>query len=75
MWLKLTEFTNFSHLFKGLGLVILGGIALVFSYYMKKRWNEPLKAKFLIFIFIAFFIIVYGLYILIIKPDWWALPY
>ncbi|OGC18618.1 hypothetical protein A3J90_03155 [candidate division WOR-1 bacterium RIFOXYC2_FULL_37_10] len=75
MWLKITQITNFSHVFKGLSLILLGIFALLFVYYMKQRWQEPKSFKLILFVIIACFIIIYGFFILVFNPNWWMLPY
>jgi len=42
---------------------------------MRAKWKEPLKGGFLVFIGLAVFIVLYGFFILIFRPNWWALPY
>jgi hypothetical protein len=73
--IKILMFTNTSPIFKGLSVMIAGIVALLFWYYMKKRWGEPESFGFKVFFWFSVFVILYGLYILIFKPDWWALPY
>jgi len=74
MWLNLALFSR-TTLFKGSALVLLGIFALLFAYYMKKKWNEHNSFGFFLFVGVACFIILFGLYILVISPNWWALPY
>ena len=75
MSVKIAEITNYSPVFKGLALIILGALAALFYYYMKKKWKEPASFGFLVFLWLAVFIILYGFFILIFRPNWWALPY
>lgn len=72
---KLIAFSNQSPTFKGTTVAIIGLLALLFAYWMQKRWQEPVRGGFLVFICIAVFIVFYGLFILIFQPNWWALPY
>lgn len=72
---KIIQFTNMSPVFKGTSLMIVGILALLFAWWMKRRWKEPVKGGFLIFIGLAVFIVLYGLFILIFQPHWWDLPY
>lgn len=72
---KIIQFMNMSPFFKGVGLVILGALALLFAWYMKKKWKEPKSFGFYLFIALSGFIFLYGLYILIFRPEWWALPF
>ncbi len=71
----MAQFTNYSPFFKGPGLIILGIAALLFAYFMKKKWNEPNSFGFYLFIAVGAIILVYGLIILLFRPNWWALPY
>ena len=69
------QVTNTSPIFKGLSVTITGLIALLFAFWMVKRWQQPLKGGFLAFISLAVFIVLYGLFILILQPHWWQPPY
>jgi hypothetical protein len=73
--IKIVQFTNMSPIFKGLAVIIIGLLALVFAWWMKKRWQEPLQGGFLVFMALAVFILLYGLFILFFQPQWWKLPY
>jgi len=75
MSIKISQFTNFSPFFKGPALIVLGLLALLFAYYMKRRWKEPASAGYWIFVGLAVFIILFGSYILFLQPQWWKLPY
>jgi len=70
-YIRILEFTNTNPIFKGIGLIVLGLIALLFAYYMKKKWHEPKTLSFNIFIGLAVFIILYGAFILVFRPAWW----
>ena len=72
---KFIEFTNMNPLFKGGSVLIVGLLALCFSLWMNKRWKEPVRGGFLVFIGLSVFITLYGLFILLMRPDWWKLPY
>jgi len=72
---KIIQFTNMNPVFKGCSVIIVGLLALLFAIWMRQRWKEPLKGGFIVFIGLSVFIILYGLYILIFRPNWWALPY
>lgn len=74
MPVKIVQFTE-SALFKGPALIVLGLLALLFAWWMKKKWNEPTSLGYRIFIGLAVFIILFGLYILAFQPQWWKLPY
>lgn len=62
-------------LMRGLSVVGVGLAALLFAYWMNKRWQEPVKGSFFVFIAIAVFVVFFGLYIAALKPLWWQLPY
>ena len=72
---KLVQFSNYSPLFKGPALIVLGLLALLFAYWINKKWKEPLKGGFLVFVCLAAFIVLFGLFITIFRPAWWKLPY
>ncbi len=67
--------TYSSPIFKGISVTIIGFIALAFSYWMIKKWKEPLSWQFKIFIGLSIFIVFYGLFILIFQPQWWNPPW
>jgi uncharacterized membrane protein HdeD (DUF308 family) len=69
------KFTNMSPLFKGSASLAAGLLALLFAFWMHKRWKEPLQWQFLIFIGVAAFIVLFGLFVLVFQPQWWKLPY
>ena len=72
---KFIEFTNMNPLFKGGSVFLVGILALLFCWWMQKKWNEPFRGGFLIFVGLSIFITLYGLFILVFRPDWWSLPY
>ncbi|MFC1568225.1 hypothetical protein ACFL37_00830 [Candidatus Margulisiibacteriota bacterium] len=72
---KLVQFMNMHPVFKGASVAIVGFLALFFAYWMRKKWDEPLKGGFLVYVCLAAFITLYGLFILIFQPQWWKLPY
>lgn len=69
------EFANTSPIFKGLGVIFVGAMALLYAYYMVKRWKEPMTVSFKIFIGFSIFVVLYGLFILIFRPAWWIPPW
>lgn len=75
MWENIAQITCFSPIFKGLGLIVLGVAALLFANYMNKTWKEPKNKGFSVFVGLAVFIILFGLYILLFRPAFWSLPY
>jgi sensor histidine kinase regulating citrate/malate metabolism len=68
-------FMNTSPVFKGAAVIIVGLVALGFSYWMVKRWKEPMSWQFMIFIGLSIFVVLYGLFILIFQPQWWQPPW
>lgn len=72
---KIIQFTNMNPIFKGASVTIVGLLALLFAVLMRDKWKEPLRGGFLIFIGLSIFITLYGLFILILRPQWWSLPY
>ncbi len=74
-WENLVVITNTSPLFKGLAVTLVGLAALLLAWWLKERRREPLKGGFLVFIGLAIFIVLYGLFILILRPMWWNPPY
>ncbi|OGB90784.1 hypothetical protein A2625_07055 [candidate division WOR-1 bacterium RIFCSPHIGHO2_01_FULL_53_15] len=72
---RFIEFTNLSPVFKGGSVALVGLVALLFAFWMNKRWREPRKGGFLVFIGVAAFVALYGLFVLIFQPQWWKLPY
>ena len=72
---KVIEFINVSPVFKGTSVLLAGIFGLLFAYWMQRRWKEPLKGGLLVFIILAGFVILYGLFILIFQPHWWNPPY
>ncbi|MBI5399909.1 hypothetical protein HZB07_04810 [Candidatus Saganbacteria bacterium] len=72
---KLIVFMNLDPVFKGSSIIIVSLLSLLFAKWLKARWQEPFKGGFLVFVGIATFTLFYGLFILLIRPHWWALPY
>ena len=72
---KLIVFSNLSPIFKGSSITLAALVALFFAYWMRERWQEPVRGGFLVFISLAGFTLLYGLFILIFQPHWWVLPY
>jgi hypothetical protein len=69
------KFTNMNPLFKGGATLVIGLIALLFAWWMHKRWKEPLQGTFLVYIGVAAFVTLFGLFVLVFQPQWWKLPY
>lgn len=74
-WIKVIQFVNMNPLFKGGATVAVGIFALLFALWMRKRFNEPATIFYKIFIGLCIFIMLYGSYILVFRPNWWTLPY
>jgi hypothetical membrane protein len=71
---KILSFAATSPIFKGAGLIVLGILAVLFGLYFK-RLNKENVWGFYLFIGISIFMILYGIFLLILRPDWWKLPY
>ncbi len=67
---SIIRFVSESPIFKGSALIILAAFVLLFSFSMYKN-GKKLDAPFLIFIFIGAFILIYGLFILAVRPELW----
>ncbi len=72
---RFVEVTNMNPTFKGASVALVGLLALLFAYWMNRRWKEPLQGGFLVFAGVAAFIVLFGLFVLIFQPQWWKLPY
>jgi glucan phosphoethanolaminetransferase (alkaline phosphatase superfamily) len=72
---SLVSFTGMNPTFKGGSVALVGLLALLFAFWMNRRWKEPLKGGFLVFIGVSVFIVLYGLFVLVFQPQWWKLPY
>ncbi|MFA5839772.1 MAG: hypothetical protein WC890_03835 [Candidatus Margulisiibacteriota bacterium] len=72
---NLMTIINMSPLFKGASVVLVGLLALLFAWFMKEKWKEPVEGGFKIFIVLSAFIVLFGLFILLFQPPWWKLPY
>jgi hypothetical protein len=72
---RLIQFMNMHPVFKGSSVTMVGLLALFFALWMRRRWEEPFRGGFLVFVILAVFITLYGLFILIFQPQWWKLPY
>ncbi len=66
---------NMSPTFKGGTVLIVSAVALLFAFWMRKRWNEPISAGYVIFISLGAFCFLFGLFVLLFQPQWWKLPY
>lgn len=73
--IRFIQFTNMSPIFKGGSVTVVGLIALLFAFWMNRRWKEHLEGGFLVFIGVSIFITLFGLFVLIFQPQWWKLPY
>ncbi|MBN3032508.1 MAG: hypothetical protein JW873_00240 [Candidatus Saganbacteria bacterium] len=72
---RFVEITNMNPAFKGGSVALVGALALLFALWMRSKWHEPLKGGFLAFIAAAAFVTLYGLFVLLLQPRWWNLPY
>lgn len=73
MGIELLTFMNQSPIFKGISLTILGVLAILFGLWMKKK-NKKMDLNVFIFIAVSVIILLYGIFILVYKPLWWAPP-
>jgi hypothetical membrane protein len=73
--LAFVMFMNISPVFKGIAVICTGLVGLAFSYWLAKRWKEPMSWQFMIFIGLSIFIILYGAFLLIFQPHWWNPPW
>lgn len=74
-WIKIIQFTNMNPVFKGGAAIIAGLSALMFALWMRKRFDEPATIFYKIFVGLCIFIVLYGSFVLVFRPNWWALPY
>ncbi|MBU0573825.1 MAG: hypothetical protein KKH83_05055 [Candidatus Margulisbacteria bacterium] len=71
----LIEISDRSPLFKGSALLALALLAFAFAYFARKKLGEPAGFGYYLFMAVSVFILFYGSFILIARPNWWALPY
>ena len=71
--LKLITFMSQRPVFKGWALIILGLLALLFAWVYKGKGNK-IEGSLWVFILVAVFILVFGIWILIFSPQWWLPP-
>ncbi|MFA5875840.1 MAG: hypothetical protein WC901_04040 [Candidatus Margulisiibacteriota bacterium] len=72
---KLIEFSNTSPIFKGGATTLVGILALVFVLWFMKKTGRKWEIGQKVFLGLAVFIVLYGLFILIFQPHWWNPPY
>jgi heme/copper-type cytochrome/quinol oxidase subunit 4 len=72
---KLIEFSNTSPIFKGGATTLVGILALVFVLWFMKKTGRKWEVGQKVFLVLAVFIVLYGLFILIFQPHWWNPPY
>ncbi len=68
------RYANESPIFKGSAICLVALLALAFAWWRKER-GEKLQGGFLVFICLAIFIFLFGLFLLILQPHWWNPPY
>ncbi|MBU0687172.1 MAG: hypothetical protein KKB81_04915 [Candidatus Margulisbacteria bacterium] len=73
--IRIIEFTNTSPIFKGGATTLVGVIALIFVLLFMRKTKRTWELGQKVFLALAIFIILYGLYILILQPQWWNPPY
>ena len=74
MLIKIVTFMSQNPIFKGSGLIVLSVLALVFANWLKGKGKKP-SFELWVFIGVAVYILVYGIYILIFRPNLWSPPY
>lgn len=71
--IDLITFASQSPLFKGISLISLALIALAFGFWFNKGNN--VSKGFRVFVLVALIILAYGIFILVVRPQWWLPPY
>jgi len=70
---ELIRFMSENPVFKGSGSIVIGVLALLFAYFIKKRGTK-LDYGYWVFVSLSVFIILFGTYILMFRPLWWTPP-
>jgi len=71
--ISLISFMSTSPVFKGIALMLLSVLAVLFGFWFNKG-SEP-SNNFKMYLAVAGIIFLYGLFILIVRPHWWLPPY
>ncbi len=71
--IKLITFMSQSPVFKGWALIILGLLALLFAWGYKGK-DKKTEPNLWVFILVAAFILVFGIWILVFQPQMWLPP-
>lgn len=71
--ISLISFVSTNPVFKGVALMLLSVLAVVFGLWFNKG-NKP-SSSFNMYLAVAGVIFIYGLFILIVRPHWWLPPY
>lgn len=67
------RFISESPLFKGSALIVLALIAFLSAVLMAKSGRKK-DLNFWVFVAVASIILIYGTYILVMRPQWWQPP-
>ena len=74
-WLaNMVQYMNQSPIFKGSALCLIAIAALAFGWWRKDR-GEKLEGGLFVFVLVAAFILIFGLFLLVFQPHWWNPPY
>ena len=71
--LRILHWTMTSPIFKGLGFVGLGAVGLTFGWRAHQK-GEKMEFGFSLYLILAAFILLYGLFLLVLRPHWWTPP-
>jgi len=71
--IKLITFMSQRPVFKGWALILLGILSLLFAWIYKGK-GKKVEGSLWVFILVAAFILVFGIWILIFSPQWWLPP-
>lgn len=70
---RIIRYVSESPVFKGSALIVLAVIAILGAVLMAKSGRKK-DFNFWVFVAVAAIILIYGLYILIMRPQWWLPP-
>jgi len=71
--INLITFASQSPLFKGTSLIVLAIFSLAFGWWFNKGNKE--SKGFWVYVLAALIILAYGIFILVVRPQWWLPPY
>ncbi len=70
---RIIAFISQNPLFKGISLIVLAVLAALFGLWFNKGNN--VSKGFWGYMLVVLVIFIYGIYILIVRPQWWLPPY